>query len=558
MNCKEFYNTYFKIPAPYPYQQEVWQAFLDGKFPMFIKAPSGAGKTESVVAPFLYQFIDSKISLAPRLIYVLPTRVLINTIAKRLESYSKEINSSISVNIQHGDTRNDPFFIGDIVVTTLDQFFYGFCRASRQVGHHIDMPAGAIASSIVVFDEANMYRDELTFSIMRALMEILDHSKIPFIVMTATMPSSLKNSLFENIKLTEVLSKDTEFKQNNTIKFTLLEEPLIKNDEVEIPDRILEKIKNKKTLIVLNQVRKAQLVYKTLTKQLNLSEDEIVLLHSRFTLEDRTEHENKALALIPSRNKDKFQSESLNKKRAIVVSTQVLEAGIDFSAELLLTELAPADSLVQRAGRCARYQGEQGEMIVFGLYEKKGKKEGENNEDKWHYPYTKEAIEDTERWLKENSSFDIKSFSDACKFVDCLNYSVSDYEAKDILFDLYECVLYADTKPENIQLRSGKPVTIVVVGPFSKTQKREKEETKILNWIKSNDIRKKSFCVDVDFLLRLKEFIKIKYELRWDDQKNEYVVKEFSQDVKPFAKYLLDSSNYDKTIGLKDDRGLFI
>jgi len=59
---------------------------------------------------------------------------------------------------------------------------------------------------------------------------------------------------------------------------------------------------------------------------------------------------------------------------SIVVSTQVLEAGIDFSAELLLTESAPADCLVQRAGRCARYEGEEGEMIIFPVDDEKGYK----------------------------------------------------------------------------------------------------------------------------------------------------------------------------------------
>lgn len=124
-----------------------------------------------MLAPFLSQFIDNDFHIAPRLIYVLPMRVLVNSIAKRIENYAKKFSPSIKVDIHHGDVPNAPFFVADIVVITLDQFLYGFARASGQVGRHFDIPAGSIASSLVVFEEAHMYRDGFTFSIMRALLE---------------------------------------------------------------------------------------------------------------------------------------------------------------------------------------------------------------------------------------------------------------------------------------------------------------------------------------------------------------------------------------------------
>ena len=51
------------------------------------------------------------------------------------------------------------------------------------------------------------------------------------------------------------------------------------------------------------------------------------------------------------------------------VATQVVEAGLDLSADLLLTEAAPANSLIQRAGRCARYAPprNRGQVVVFDL-----------------------------------------------------------------------------------------------------------------------------------------------------------------------------------------------
>ncbi len=182
----------------------------------------------------------------------------------------------------------------------------------------------------------------------------------------------------------------------------------------------MKKIKNKKTLIILNQVKRGQDVYDWIKTQLNLSENQIVLLHSRFTRSDREAHEKKALSLIPHKEDGRVL---IPEGTGIVVSTQVLEAGIDFSAELLLTELAPADSLIQRAGRCARYEGESGEIIIFPVEENGG-----------HLPYEKGHLEKTLEWLQNNKQFNIKNFSEVCSFVNAtLDYQANDYEARDTL-----------------------------------------------------------------------------------------------------------------------------
>jgi len=553
LKLKDFYKKFLNISQPYSYQEEVWSKFTQGRFPILIRAPTGSGKTEAVLAPFLAQFLNNKFSLAPRLIYVLPMRVLVNSVAERIKRYAQKISPHISVNIQHGDVPNAPFFIADIVVTTLDQFLYGFARVSQQVGHHLDMPAGAIASSIVVFDEAHMYRDEFTFSIMRALMEILHKSAIPFVVMTATMPESLEKSLFENIGLNDASKITGEKVINSELKITIYDQPLYSASRVSIDDRLLEKIKKRKTLIVLNQVQRAQKVYEEIKNRLKLNEDQIVLLHSRFTREDRQQHEQKALSLIPG--KDRTQPSSL-KGAGVVVSTQVLEAGIDFSAELLLTELAPADCLIQRAGRCARYEGEKGEMIIFPV-----------DDDNGHPPYDKEHLEKTTEWLKQNRQFNIKDFNQVCDFVDILDYQANDYEARDTLIDLYECVLYADSTPANIQLRKGKPVTLVVIE--GETQNEIEQEIK-----RDPDILKKNALeVDIKVACSLSLFQDknrpIQWEIQWrynpDNKTTEWKLNKLKElkdnkapgnedaRIAPFRTYILTQNYYNKEKGIEKD-----
>jgi len=529
---EEFYRGYLGISDPYSHQKEMWNEIIEGNFPLIVKVPTGSGKTEGVIAPFLYQFVENKFSIAPRLIYVLPMRVLSDSISERIKGYAERLSKDISVTAHHGGAPNDPFFIEDIVVTTLDQFIYGYARASDQVGHHLDIPTGAIASSIVVFDEAHMYRDGFTFSIMRAIFEILYHTGIPFVVMTATMPESLKESLFENIGgVHEIIS--TDFNLNNQIDISIEEESIYKDNEVNISEDILEVIQNKKTLVVLNQVKRAQKVYEEIKNRLSLKGGkEIVLLHSRFTRKDRKEHENDALSILPHKKSGKI---IIPEGAGVVISTQVLEVGMDFSTELLLTELAPADALMQRAGRCARYENEKGQMIIFPV---------EN-----YLPYEKDHLKDTVRWLEGNGDFNINNLFEVFKFVNILDYKADDYAARDSLIDLCESVLYADLRPQNIQVREGKPVNLFVVD-FAKGEGKKKEE-RIRDAIMKTKYKENSVTIDIKTAWGLvKKGIHL---FEWDWSKEKSTEREKEGAIVPFKTYILESNNYDLEIGIKND-----
>ena len=94
------------------------------------------------------------------------------------------------------------------------------------------------------------------------------------------------------------------------------------------------------TLVILNTVARAQQVHAALARQ-GAPPDRLALVHSRFRLADRTAQ----MKLPQPRTADDL----------IVVTTQAIEAGVDLSAATLITELAPASSLVQRFGRVNRY-----------------------------------------------------------------------------------------------------------------------------------------------------------------------------------------------------------
>ncbi|MEO0022322.1 MAG: CRISPR-associated helicase Cas3' [candidate division WOR-3 bacterium] len=556
--CHQFYSRYFGISQPFEHQIELWCRIEEKGFPLLLRAPTGSGKTEVAVAPFLAQFLNRRFTIAPRLIYVLPMRVLADSLAQRIEKYAQAISPHITVKVQHGDVSMSPFFVADIVVTTLDQFAYGFARASQQVGRHLDLPAGAIAGSLVVFDEVHMYRDEFTFAVLRALMEILDRSRIPFVVMTATMPRSLEESLFENIRRNgQALTGDVRL--NNRLEVKIEDQPLVSAD-VGIDDQLEDIIRRQRTLIILNQVSRAQKVYNFLSSR--LGEERVVLLHSRFTRADRKRHEERALGILPSKRNGRLV---IPEKAGVVIATQVLEAGIDFSAELLLTEIAPADALVQRAGRCARYENEQGRMMIFNL----------PDEEQSHLPYEQQVLERTREWLLQHPDFDIRNFRQVCDFVNAtLDYRASDYEARDALVDLYECVLYADAAPGNIQVRRGKPVNLVVLEiPEGRGSRVERQ---ILERLENSPQLLRENVISADIRVAWGLFRDSRQPLRWELeweydrqlQRLKPKLRELQpgtgrdQDdvpvIAPFRTYILDNSVYKPQLGIEKDASLIV
>ena len=84
----------------------MWSNIQTESFPLLLRSPTGSGKTEAVLAPFLSQFIDNNYLIAPRMIYVLPMRVLVNSVAERIKKYIQKINPHISIEVQHGDVPN--------------------------------------------------------------------------------------------------------------------------------------------------------------------------------------------------------------------------------------------------------------------------------------------------------------------------------------------------------------------------------------------------------------------------------------------------------------------
>ena len=135
-----------------------------------------------------------------------------------------------------------------------------------------------------------------------------------------------------------------------------------------------------KTLVVINTVRRARELYYALKK---LTSAKLLLVHSQFRSPERKIITDKMLAPPDS-------------KGTIIVATQVVEAGVDFSAKTLFTELAPWASLVQRFGRCNR-QGEYSDAKVRWI----DWPPDEEQKNKLALPYERDSLESAQALLTD-------------------------------------------------------------------------------------------------------------------------------------------------------------
>jgi CRISPR-associated endonuclease/helicase Cas3 len=157
---------------------------------------------------------------------------------------------------------------------------------------------------------------------------------------SATMPTVLQKKILKLLGGT----KYTYFKKTPKKVIDTFDRHIIhkcSSFEETIPAIKLAVEENKKILIVCNKVDTAQNRFKYLKE--TFPEVEKMLIHSRYKREDRAEAEK--------RLSDEF---NITDKACIVVSTQVVEVSLDISFDVMITECAPLDSLIQRFGRINR------------------------------------------------------------------------------------------------------------------------------------------------------------------------------------------------------------
>ncbi|MEM2613862.1 MAG: CRISPR-associated helicase Cas3' [Nitrososphaerota archaeon] len=345
----------------YHYFEEFWHTIEDTHKNRLIilQAPTGAGKTEATLTPFLWDLINGE-RRWHSLLYVLPTRSLVFNMFYRIcktLNVCKQLFEVPRVVIDYdygGFIPFKAFLEGDITVTTYDTLvytFYGF----RSYGHHLLLSVGKISGSFVILDEVQLLQDSQWYSL--TLLPYHIANLVTFgatvILMTATLPRILTEEIFEALEIPTLrwnikhpyVSVNTDPNKNVIRRGKLdvfTEDGCLLNNVSKIA-RDYEK----PLLLVFNTVERAVEAYRSLVDS---GYGNARLLHSRLVSEER-------------KIREEFFEKNPSSPDLIVVATQVVEAGIDYDFKTIATEISPVDSLIQRLGRCARRS--DGEAIVY-------------------------------------------------------------------------------------------------------------------------------------------------------------------------------------------------
>lgn len=308
-----------------------------------VVACTGAGKTD-------YLFRRCK----GRIFYTLPFQASINAMYQRVKNELLPSNPDLDIRMLHSSSKiavNDESkevivlqrLIGSSVKILTPYQLASIIFATRGFESQIE----DIKGCDVILDEVHTYTG-VSKAIALKIVEALNYFGCRIHIGTATMSSSLYEKIIT--LLGENSIEQVSLDKAELGKFD--RHKLFKINSWEDSDQIIaDAVKNKqKVLLICNRVKSAQDV---LIRVKNLFPDiPSLLIHSRFKRGNRYEKEKKLLGVDKNGQPTGEFNTSLD--ACIVVSTQVIEVSLDISFDLMITETAPVDSLIQRFGRVNR------------------------------------------------------------------------------------------------------------------------------------------------------------------------------------------------------------
>lgn len=348
---------------------------------MVVEAPMGEGKTELAFLAHL----QLQASLGHRGLYIgLPTQATGNAMFDRTLQFLRTFSHDAVLDIQlaHGgaglqDDRLLP--LRDIAASTAETIGSSAWFAQRRrpllspygvgtidqallgtlnVQHHFVRLWG-LSNRVVVLDEVHAY-DTYTSTLIESLLRWLKALRCSVLLMSATLPRDKRNGLLQawtgrgvtapELPYPRVLVAESDVVRGQS--FDAREQTPIAVDGLDHGLQVLADHAAAKVLdggcgaVVVNTVDRAQQLWLLLRERL-AGTSVPMLFHARFPGDERQRHERAVLAT--------FGRDAARPEHALLVATQVVEQSLDIDFDWLITDLAPIDLLLQRAGRLHRH-----------------------------------------------------------------------------------------------------------------------------------------------------------------------------------------------------------
>ena len=375
---EDFFRRATGRGRPYGYQAQLAAA---EQWPAFLAVPTGCGKSLAVLTAWAYRRLA--LGVGPRrLVYALPMRTLVEQTADVARSVRDRLADrfpGLRVDVLMGgeprprdDWRRHPE-APQIVVGTIDMLLsralnrgYGESRFAWPVSFGL-----LNADCVWVFDEIQLMGPaRVTSAQLQGLRAKLGVSKpVETVWVSATVDREALSTVdhplaparpgslpADELRLPESDRRGALRRRLDAGK-RLVRLDLSQASSRDLPRQIAAGVLERhqsgtRSIVVVNRVELAQRVFQAV-EQLATDGERVVLLHSRFRPDDRADRFNAALdpAIPPA--------------GTIVVSTQVVEAGVDVSSALLATETAPFSSIVQRVGRCNRAGDDEDATVLW-------------------------------------------------------------------------------------------------------------------------------------------------------------------------------------------------
>lgn len=325
-----------------------------GKLPpgMFtLTVPTGGGKTLSSLTFALTHAVSNSME---RIIYTIPFTSIIEqnaAVYKNIFGENNVIEHHSNFLLPKSETKDSDSpenenaklasavsnWDAPLILTTNVQFFESLFSAhpsrSRKVHN--------IANSIIILDEVQALPNTLLRPCMFALAELVKNYNCTVVLCTATQPDFRENNVLPPIKLTNIIENYPElFEKMKRVESTYLGTKNL----AEISSLIR---KERQCLCIVNSKKHARELYESIGE----SEENFHLSTNMYPA-----HRKNVLAEI--------RRKLTNNEPCRVISTQLIEAGVDVDFPVVYRSLSGVDSLQQAAGRCNR----EGKLSGYGKF----------------------------------------------------------------------------------------------------------------------------------------------------------------------------------------------